>query len=345
MALSPSRSPSPIVVEALALSKLAADRVSEIERFSYHMRMISLNALIESARAGEAGAGFAVVADEVKTFSQSIEDLVETFRADIEERVTTINDLGVRSQAELARLRGERLADLSLNLIEIIDRNLYERSCDVRWWATDAAVVGCCEDPEQAESASARLGVILEAYTVYADIWICDPTGRVLAHGRPQRFPKVRSRDVRSLPWFQAALHQPAEGFAVDDISLCSELDGQQVATYAAPIRAGGRADGPVIGVIGIFFDWQKQSQAVVDGVRLTPAERSSTRCLILDAQFRVIAASDRAGVLTERIDLKPGDRALGFDELAGKTVAFARTPGYETYRGLGWYGVLIQRG
>jgi hypothetical protein len=30
-----------------------------------------------------------------------------------------------------------------LNAIEIIDRNLYERTCDVRWWATDSAVVAC----------------------------------------------------------------------------------------------------------------------------------------------------------------------------------------------------------
>ncbi len=33
------------------------------------------------------------------------------------------------------RANGERLVDLALNAIEIIDRNLYERSCDVRWWA------------------------------------------------------------------------------------------------------------------------------------------------------------------------------------------------------------------
>ena len=35
------------------------------------------------------------------------------------------------------------MVDLALNAIEFIDRNLYERTCDVRWWATDSAVVDC----------------------------------------------------------------------------------------------------------------------------------------------------------------------------------------------------------
>ncbi|MFX8039875.1 hypothetical protein ABTK61_19190, partial [Acinetobacter baumannii] len=73
------------------------------------------------------------------------------------------------------RSRGERMMDLSLNAIELIDRNLYERTCDVRWWATDSAVVDCAAAPEPAAVtyASERLGVILGAYTVYLDLWLC----------------------------------------------------------------------------------------------------------------------------------------------------------------------------
>ena len=43
----------------------------------------------------------------------------------------------------VVRSRGERMVDLALNAVELIDRNLYERTCDVRWWATDSAVVAC----------------------------------------------------------------------------------------------------------------------------------------------------------------------------------------------------------
>ena len=77
------------------------------------------------------------------------------------------------------RSRGERMVDLSLNAIELIDRNLYERTCDVRWWATDSALVGGAATPATAavSHASERLAVILDAYTVYLDLWLCDLDG------------------------------------------------------------------------------------------------------------------------------------------------------------------------
>jgi hypothetical protein len=42
------------------------------------------------------------------------------------------------------------MGDLSLNAIELIDRNLYERTCEVRWWVTDSAVVECAANPNAA---------------------------------------------------------------------------------------------------------------------------------------------------------------------------------------------------
>jgi len=335
---------SAIVRQAISLSQLSSAKVGEIERFCGRTRLLALNALIESARAGQAGASFAVVANEVKEFSQQIAVLARDFRIGIEEHTTVLNQLGEEALHDLKRIQGDRLADLALNLIELIDRNLYERSCDVRWWATDAAVVECCADQTRSAWASQRLGVILDAYTVYLDIWICDRDGKVLANGRPGTFGGVVGTSVADRSWFPRALVGPTDGYVVDDIAAEACLAGQLVATYAAPIRAGGLATGEVIGVLGIFFDWEKQSQAVVDGVRLSDDERARIRCLILDSDCRVLAASDRLGVLKEVAPLAPRGRTLGSDRSANATTAFALTPGYETYRGLGWYGVLIQR-
>ena len=57
-----------------------------------------------------------------------------------------------------------------------------------------------------------------------------------------------------------------------------------------------------------------------------------------LEVQFR--------GLLDERLDLSPaGSSSVGsFTRRDGEVVGFARTPGYETYEGLGWYGVIVQR-
>jgi hypothetical protein len=139
---------------------------------------------------------------------------------------------------------------------------------------------------------------------------------------------------------------QTADGgqFAVDDISINPRLHSS-VATYATAIRAGGQVNGPAIGAIGIFFDWQSQSQAIVDRVRLGEDERALSRCMLVDAHGRIIAASDKVGVLNETIRLDTSGQKTGYTVASDGTItAFALTPGYETYAGLGWYGVIQQK-
>jgi hypothetical protein len=339
--------PHRIVPLAFELSATASAHAREVATFISRTRMLAINALIESAHAGAAGSGFAVIANEVKEISQSIGELSARFTHDVDQRTHQIEGIGEQVMRDMAGLRGDRLADLALNMIDVVDRNLYERSCDVRWWATDAAVVSRCgsgaEDSTQVTTD--RLAVILDNYTVYLDIWVCDPQGRVLATGRPGRYPATRTSNVSSCSWFRNGLACAPGAYAVDDIGRCRELDNRQVAIYAAPVRAGGLSSGETIGVLAVFFDWQAQSQAVVDAVRLTAAEKSRTRCLIVDAKGLIIAASDHAGVLTDSVILKSKNRALGHyhDDEDNEVIAFALTPGYETYKGLGWYGVLIQ--
>jgi hypothetical protein len=244
------------------------------------------------------------------------------------------------------QVRGQRLADLAFNMIEIIDRNLYERSCDVRWWATDAAAVDALAQPgpDSAAHASSRLGVILNSYTVYLDLWIADADGRVIANGRPQKYPKVIGNSVAGTAWFKAAMSTGSgDDYAAFDVERVPNLDNAEVATYTTAIRAGGAADGKPLGALGIFFDWQPQAQAVVQGSQISAEERAFTRCLLLDAGHRIIAASDRQGVLSETFVLKNLSQKTGYFADDGKMIGYALTPGYETYRGLGWYGVIVQ--
>ncbi|MBW8882326.1 MAG: hypothetical protein JF615_13140 [Asticcacaulis sp.] len=48
---------------------------------------------------------------------------------------------------------------------------------------------------------------------------------------------------------------------------------------------------------------------------------------------------------MTEHVRLRTEGKALGhYSDATGVMHAFHRTPGYETYSGLGWYGVIMQR-
>ncbi len=333
---------------ATNVSTLADDKITRIHGITRRSRMLALNAAIEAHRFGSVGKGFAVVADEVKAISSEISELASSLQGELRGRLQHMSSFASELNGEVISLRGARLADLAFNAIELVDRNLYERSCDVRWWATDSAVVEAVAD--QADEtlrhhASQRLGVILDSYTVYLDLWVADAKGRVVATGRPSRFPRARGEDVSRESWFREAMATKDGGcFAVADIARVGALDNAVAATYATAIRQGGEVDGEVIGVLGIFFDWEAQARGIVEGVRLSAQERARTRCLLLDSRHRVIACSDGSLELGSSYTLKTNGKAHGYYIEGDLTVGYALTPGYETYKGLGWFGVIEQR-
>ena len=106
-------------------------------------------------------------------------------------------------------------------------------------------------------------------------------------------------------------------------------------------IRRGGDSTGSVVGALGVFFDWAPQAKTVVTGVGLSEEEKGQSRVLIVDGSGRVIAASDDAGLLSETYPLDRSAGPRGHYHKDGKLIAYALTPGYETYKGLGWYGVI----
>jgi hypothetical protein len=326
------------------LSATTAEKISSIQKITGSLRMLALNAMIESARAGAQGRGFSVVATEVREIAGSVGIIAEQLQKEL---ATQIHDLSECTKSMANAALGSRMVDLALNAIEIIDRNLYERTCDVRWWATDSALVDCAADKtsESVAYASKRLGVILNAYTVYLDLWLCDLNGRVIANGRPGHY-NVQDLDVSREPWFiQASRLQSGDEYAVADISECRGLNGAEVATYAASVRADGESHGAPLGVLAIHFDWAPQAQTIVRGVRIEPEERDRTAVLLVDASRRIIASSEEMRTLDKRFQIDTAGQSHGFyTRTDGTTIAFHATPGYETYRGLSWHGVIVRR-
>src|ERR1700684_1218521 len=57
------------------VDQIAREKTKSIQHITNQMKMLALNALIESSRAGAQGAGFAVVAQEVRAVVQQVETI------------------------------------------------------------------------------------------------------------------------------------------------------------------------------------------------------------------------------------------------------------------------------
>ena len=322
----------------------ANQSVNRIRRITSQMKMLALNAKIEAAKAGPFGRGFSVVAQEVGIVGDEINVIAQDIQTDLTRRLSELADMVTAMDHDTT---GERLVDLAFTCVDTIDRNLYERTCDVRWWATDASFVTALTDPTPANLhfASERLGVILDAYNIYLDLWICDTQGRILSNARPHKFD-VTGASVRDLPWFEAALAQTSgDEFVAGDAKRAPLLHDKQVTYYACAIRENGDKNGRIIGVMATCFDWETQAHSVLSSVRMDDSMvKNKTRVLLLDRKNRVIAASDGAGFLVETITFPAGsDPVSGFFRQGTKVIAYHQTEGFETYQGLGWKGVVTQ--
>jgi hypothetical protein len=333
--------------------RLVMDRISgELSAFGssnqsivMQTRLLAINAVIEAARAGDAGKGFAVVAREVQQLADQATQIAERFQGTVLGRIA----LG-RSMSEelLGVMEGVRLVDLAQTLVQLIVRNLYERTADVRWWATDTALWTALSNRSEQASAHAaeRLSAINRFYSVYLDLVLTDATGRVVASANPAYAVQLAGQNLAREDWVRAAMAtHSGDAYAVGTVTPSRLHDSREALVYSAAVREGGASRGRVIGALGVYFDWQEQGRAIVHKEAALPAEdRERTVVMLLDGNRRVIAATDPKLHFT-RFPLPDALKGRGsYYDASGNVVAYAQTLGYQEYDGLGWWGVVVQR-
>jgi hypothetical protein len=322
------------------IEKRIEDHIFVNGRITSQVTILALNATIEAARAGDAGRGFAVVATEVKHLASQAAD--------------TSKELGaIRSQtSELQRRFTEkecdRLSEMSQALVQLIVRNLYERTADVRWWATDDALFRCLVSLDRAsiDHAVERLGLINRFYSVYLNLILVGMDGKIIACSQPAKYPRVTGADISKLSWFQKAMAtRSGDQYVVDDISHDSLHDDKLVAVYATGVRKEGKIDGKIVGVLGVIFDWEDQATTIVrTEPTLSEDSWKRSRVLLLDQNMRIIAASDNKGILLPFMLEHKGQQKGHYFNVDHELIAFAKTLGYQEYDGLGWYAVIVQK-
>jgi hypothetical protein len=325
------------------------DSINDIQSVNDDIHVLSINAKILAAKAGASGKAFAVVADSVRGMAGRTQKITNTLQTSVE---ATVGELMAINSFLGTKVRADRLSQVADNMIDIVDRNLYERSCDVRWWATESAVTAAAEDTteENKRNCGARLGVILDSYTVYLDIVACGLDGTVIANGRPERYASA-GRSVANTAWFASAV-KTASGneYGFEGVHASGLADGANVLVYSCGIRQGGQTTGKLTGVLGVIFNWDGLGKVVASRAKemLAPETDKTVRAFLVYTDGTIVASSEDQAK-RERIPemvmgaVRSAPRGtLLPDQNArdGVIAGYAASKGFETYR-TGWYAII----
>ena len=341
-------SPRRISELATQLSENLTTAIEDIQNVNDMTKIISINAKITAARAGDAGRAFGIVADEVMRLSQRTALVAKSLH---DETNGSIEELNKISNLLDTFVRGQRLSIYARTNIDLIDRNLYERSCDVRWWATDTSLVEALTNPtyETLDFASHRLGVILSAYTVYYDLVLADTEGNIVANGRPDHFTS-QGRNVANESWFQQAISSSSgDDYGLQSVHTSYLVNNYRSLIYSCGVREDGKSDGKVIGALGIIFNWDGLAQTIVESTPIDEEEWPISRACITDSNGRILADTGNRQ-LQESLSFEQNktvfssDRGFVDTTLNGKRycVAYSGALGFETYNS-GWHSIIMQ--
>lgn len=242
-------------------------------------------------------------------------------------------------QRLIARMVGEQKAALGDELmaaaqcaIDILVRNLYERTADVGFLATDDVVLEFCSGDAEFQRTHraamvARLCEYQAKYTVYDDVILLSPTGEVLV-----RLDATADLVTSDDSIVADALTAPAyvERFRPSDLGsgLTPDL------LYAHRIAT---AAGRHVGVLVLRFRFLDEMRRIFHSGNGQPPQEVAL--VLIDEAGRVIATNDEGHVPTS-VSLRPVTSGkvvrtsfAGRDYLA---VACA-SPGYQGYPGPAW--------
>lgn len=209
--------------------------------------------------------------------------------------------------------------------IDVLVRNLFERTADVGFLSTDAAVRDLVAGRLEREALEARFAAYVAKYSVYDDVVVLDGAGSVLA-----RLDRSAAGTRCDEAWVAEA-QRPGVPY-VERFGTTSLLDGRRGLLYAAAIPGGG--------VLCLSFRFDDEMARLF--ARLSDDHGGSVVAL-LDGQGRVTASSD-TWQLPVGVTVPPVPEGRHVVRLAGRDYLAVRAPatGFQGYDGPGWTGLAL---
>jgi chemotaxis signal transduction protein len=212
-----------------------------------------------------------------------------------------------------ASLRGTE--SMSHLLVDLLDRNLYERSNDCRWWALTPALRSTLAAARPTDGMLGRISAILayinSLYTVYTRIFVYDTSGCIVAStslAHPGKDAAVVGSRVDRDTLEAVMCLGSEQAYHVTPFAPTPLYDGLPTYVYHAAIRHPDRPE-TIVGGIGLVFDAGPEFLAMLQGGL---NGKAATVAFFVDRQGRIIASSDPAHRVGERLELDDAVRSLG---------------------------------
>ena len=235
---------------------------------------------------------------QVMTAGQSGELLkLKTVLDQISETGTRSNELFAQSINDLYEtVLASRLQDsefVSHLLVDLLDRNLYERSDDCRWWAVTPELRTALASPIIDSQTVSQITDILEyinsLYTVYSRIFVYDHTGSIIASTNPiEASGSILGTRVNDTTLAQVMSLRTEQQYYVSPFVADALYGNAPTYIYHAAIMAPNGDS--VVGGIGIVFDSSTEFYAMLQG---GIAEKVSVKAFYIDRQGQIISSTD----------------------------------------------------
>ncbi len=156
---------------------------------------------------------------------------------------------------------------LSSLAIDIMDRNLYERANDCRWWALTSYFKEVLDDKDsivhKKEKVTSILKYINDLYTVYTNLLVFDDEGKVIAVSNSKDEYLVGKQLTNE--WVKNTMNlKDTSKYCVSKFEKTNLYDNQSTYIYCSAIRSI-KNEKKVTGGIAVVFDAKPEFHAMLD--------------------------------------------------------------------------------
>jgi len=237
--------------------------------------------------------------------------------------------------------------------LDVMDRNLYERANDCRWWALNPVFREVLSNPAKKDYHEINdiLHYINSLYTVYTLLFVFDNNGVVVAVSDPKQ-AKFIGMDLSKTKEVSSCLKlKTTQEYSVSSFDKTPLYNDDETYIYCAAIR-DMKDTSNVVGGVGVVFDSTPEFEAILEDFLPRNFDKSKTQgafSFYLDEKNVVVSASENNyGVIAGKnmsdseLDTKNFDSEQDVFGLTIRDVSYIAvkqtTAGYREYKNTDGY-------